>query len=59
MGDYLDLVLIHWPSGIAEETGEKGRMETWRGLVEAKKKGLAKSIGVSNFTDRHIEQILG
>jgi len=55
---YLDLCLIHWPTSILGEAGEIGRHETWRGLEEMKEAGLVKSIGVSNFTARHIEQIM-
>uniref|UniRef100_A0A7S4DGC4 NADP-dependent oxidoreductase domain-containing protein n=1 Tax=Lotharella globosa TaxID=91324 RepID=A0A7S4DGC4_9EUKA len=39
---YVDLYIIHSPKG-------KKILETWDALIEAKKRGLAKSIGVSNF----------
>ena len=55
---YLDLVLIHWPTSIAGEPGLAGRIDTWKGLVEQKKAGLVRSIGVSNFTARHLEEML-
>jgi len=44
--DYVDLLLIHWPSPNEEVSME----ETIAGLVEAKKLGLAREIGISNFT---------
>jgi diketogulonate reductase-like aldo/keto reductase len=50
-GDYFDLVLIHFPV-----TGR--RLDTWRALVEAQREGKARSIGVSNFTVRHLEELL-
>lgn len=49
--DYLDLYLIHAPSGGAE------RLNEWRALIDIQKKGLARAIGVSNFTETHIEEI--
>ncbi|CDW85098.1 aldo keto reductase family protein [Stylonychia lemnae] len=55
---YLDLSLIHWPTSICGEAGEIGRLETWKGMVEMKQKGLVKSLGISNFLTRHIEQML-
>ena len=40
--DYLDLFLIHSPSG--------GKLlETWSAILQAKKQGLARAVGVSNF----------
>lgn len=53
--EYLDLVLIHWPTSIGELVGEEARYECWRGMCEMKTKGLVKCLGVSNFTVRHIE----
>ena len=49
--DYVDLYLIHWP---LLET----RLDAWRALVEIKQQGFARSIGVSNFTIPHLEQLL-
>jgi len=40
---YIDLYLIHWPVPGA-------RKETWDALVDLKKEGLCRSIGVSNYT---------
>jgi 2,5-diketo-D-gluconate reductase B len=42
--DYVDLVLMHWP---ARATPVK---ETMRALSDVKQRGLARHIGVSNFT---------
>jgi len=48
--DYVDLYIIHSP--------RNGKiLETWDALIEAKKRGLAKSIGVSNFGVEQLEGI--
>ena len=51
--DYLDLVLIHWPN-----PGVGRYVEAWRALVELRKRGLVRSIGVSNFTEQHLRAII-
>ena len=48
---YIDLFLIHWPV-------EGLRMESWRALVDIYNQGSAKSIGVSNYTVRHLNELL-
>jgi 2,5-diketo-D-gluconate reductase A len=51
--DYLDLQLIHWPNPSV------GRYpEAWRALVDLRKDGLVRSIGVSNFTEQHLARII-
>jgi 2,5-diketo-D-gluconate reductase A len=51
--DYVDLYLIHWPSP------HRGLyVESWLALEEILESGRAKSIGVSNFTPRHIQDVL-
>ncbi|MFJ3481802.1 2,5-didehydrogluconate reductase DkgB [Pseudomonas sp. NPDC090202] len=44
--DYVDLTLIHWPS----PQGQVPVAEFMAALLEAKKQGLTREIGVSNFT---------
>jgi 2,5-diketo-D-gluconate reductase A len=51
--EYLDLMLIHWPTPAHDEY-----VDTWRGLVAARDEGLVRSIGVSNFTQQHLERII-
>ena len=49
--DYVDLYLIHWPV-------EEKRKDSWKALMRIKEEGRAKSIGVSNYTIRHLEELL-
>lgn len=48
--DYIDLYLIHWPV--------KERLATWKTLEGEYKKGKVRAIGVSNFTVRHLQELL-
>ncbi len=48
--DYVDLYLIHYPV--------PRRRESWRTLEALRAKGKARSIGVSNFTIRHLTELL-
>ncbi|KAH9840558.1 NADP-dependent oxidoreductase domain-containing protein [Rhodofomes roseus] len=50
--DYLDLYLIHDPL-----SGKQKRLETWRALLEAKKAGKLRTVGVSNYGVKHLEEI--
>jgi diketogulonate reductase-like aldo/keto reductase len=51
--DYVDLYLIHWPIPAQDRY-----VETWQALIELKQDGRARSIGVSNFTERHLQRII-
>lgn len=51
---YIDLLLIHSPL-----SGPRRRLETWKAMQEAVDEGLVKSIGVSNYGIKHIEELLG
>lgn len=44
--DYVDLTLVHWPSPNDAVSVE----EFMQALLEAKKQGLTREIGISNFT---------
>lgn len=60
--DYLDLMIIHSPKPWEEYQNEdryfKGNQEAWRALEEAYQEGKIKAIGVSNFQQVDIENIL-
>ena len=60
--DYLDLMIIHSPEPWAEFRGEKRyfeeNKEVWRALETAYKEGKVKAIGVSNFLQDDLENIL-
>ncbi len=51
--DQVDLVLIHWPN---PSVGKY--REAWQALVQARERGLTRSIGVSNFTEQHLHEII-
>jgi diketogulonate reductase-like aldo/keto reductase len=48
--DYVDLYLIHYPV--------RQRQQSWRALEGLRANGKARSIGVSNFTIRHLTELL-
>jgi diketogulonate reductase-like aldo/keto reductase len=48
--DYVDLYLIHYPV--------RERRQSWRALEALRTQGKARSIGVSNFTIKHLKELL-
>jgi diketogulonate reductase-like aldo/keto reductase len=48
--DQLDLYIVHWP--------QRGPTWAWPGMVEARRRGHARSIGVSNFSVKELEQVM-
>ena len=48
--DYLDLYLIHWPKALNKET--------WRALEYLYREGKVRAIGVSNFKEHHLKEIM-
>lgn len=51
--DHIDLYLIHWPVPSADRY-----VDTWRAFIELKRRGLVRSIGVSNFNEAHLTRIV-
>ena len=51
--DRLDVALIHWPN---PSVGLY--VDAYRALVECRQRGLVRSVGVSNFTEKHLTEII-
>ncbi|VDC02734.1 unnamed protein product [Peniophora sp. CBMAI 1063] len=49
---YIDLYLIHSAHG-----GKEHRLQFWKALIDGKKAGLLRDIGVSNYNIKHLEEI--
>lgn len=68
--DYLDLYLIHWPVAIKPGTvfptsdedylslQEVPLLETWEAMLDAKKQGLVRHVGVSNFSPKKLNELI-
>jgi alcohol dehydrogenase (NADP+) len=68
--DYLDLYLMHWPVAFRRGTlfpshpdeflspNQAPLAETWAAMEECKQQGLCRHIGVSNFTQRRLAELL-
>ncbi|WP_099194055.1 aldo/keto reductase [Mycobacterium innocens] len=51
--DYVDLYLIHWP---APAVGKY--VDAFGGMIQSRGEGHARSIGVSNFTEEHVSNVI-
>ena len=49
--DHVDLWLIHWPGRSGADLG------IWRAYIEARDKGLARAIGVSNYSLDQVDEL--
>ncbi len=49
----IDLYLIHWPRAENAEA----RLASWRALEKLQRDGVVRTIGVSNYTVRHLEEL--
>ncbi|KAL6544800.1 hypothetical protein OROMI_023662 [Orobanche minor] len=68
--DYIDLYLIHWPVAVTQESAFEYPVSNkknvvsfdckavWSVMEEAQRLGLVKSIGVSNFSCKKLEDLL-
>ncbi|KAG0525992.1 hypothetical protein BDA96_06G106300 [Sorghum bicolor] len=66
--EYVDLYLIHWPVCIKpgppkfpnkkEDAVPVDFEGVWRAMEECQRLGLARAIGVSNFTTKHLDRVL-
>ena len=48
--DYLDLLLIHWPTA--------ANVTVWQAMIELQQSGVVRSVGTSNFKEHHIDEIV-
>ena len=65
--EYLDLYLVHWPISVKPGNWESPYGDelittfdlkgVWTAMEECQKLGLTKSIGVSNFTCKKLENL--
>jgi alcohol dehydrogenase (NADP+) len=68
--DYLDLYLMHWPVAFKPDVDFSGKPEhyltpeeapiidTWNAMLDCKKEGLSKHMGVSNFSIKKLEDLI-
>ncbi|KAI1711464.1 aldo/keto reductase family domain-containing protein [Ditylenchus destructor] len=68
--DYVDLCLIHWPTGYQEGgdlfpkqdgkilNSDVDYLETWKALESKVKEGKIRSIGLSNFNAKQIQRVI-
>lgn len=69
--DYVDLYLMHWPSAFESsnelmpkdsngkiKTADISYVDTWKAMEKVFKSGKAKAIGVSNFSQGEIEDLM-
>lgn len=56
--DYFDIYLIHWPTSMKLYSNwEEINADTWRGMEELYREGVARAVGVCNFKKHHLEAL--
>ncbi|XP_058251617.1 glyoxal reductase [Hemibagrus wyckioides] len=60
--DYIDLFLIHWPGtqglDVKDKRNPDNRAQSWATLEEFHAEGKFRAIGVSNYTVKHMHELL-
>ncbi|XP_068611932.1 glyoxal reductase-like [Brachionichthys hirsutus] len=59
---YIDLYLIHWPGTqglpVSDQRNPGNRAQSWATLEELHAQGKLKAIGVSNYTEAHLRELM-
>lgn len=58
---YVDLALVHWPGPFSNQDSARARRARrviWTTFVELLEKGATRAIGVSNFSVRHLQELI-
>lgn len=53
LGTGIDVYMIHWPRPKRNQY-----VEVWRTLIELRDEGRVRTIGVSNFTEEHLQRLI-
>lgn len=53
LGSPIDVYMIHWPRPARDRF-----VDVWRAMIELQRAGRVRSIGVSNFTEQHVQRLL-
>src|SRR5690606_6780837 len=53
LGTHIDVYMIHWPRPARGQF-----VDVWRELIALQREGRVRSIGVSNFTQPHIQSLI-
>lgn len=61
--DYLDMLLIHWPTGDPvedwkDQSWRQKTKDTWRAMEQLYAEGKVRAIGVSNFLPHHLMNLM-
>ncbi len=51
--EYIDSYFLHWPSSSTDR-----RYRAWEALLRYRERGMLKSVGVSNFTEEQLEDLI-